>query len=141
MYSVNEKEAIQDILHRYALHMSNFEIEKALELFTEDAIFDETSVIADAYLDGKESLRAFYTKHLPNMADMMHMYFNFILTDLKENEASTTTTLLLESSFANGEPNRLKGYWEDKFRKVQGEWKFSYRKLTLFPKNPYFKRG
>lgn len=141
MYTMNDKEAIQDTLHRYALHMSNFEIEKALEFFTDDAIFDETSVVPGAYLDGKEKLRAFYMEHLPNMADMMHMYFNFILTDLSENEASSTTTLLLDSSFVNGESNQLKGYWEDKFRKVDGKWKFTYRKLTLFPTNPYLTKA
>jgi hypothetical protein len=136
MYSVTDKDAIQDVLHRYAFYMSNFEIERALDLFTEDAIFDERSVVPDAYLDGKEALRQFYIAHLPHMVDMLHMYFNFILTDLNENEASTTTMLLLESSFVSGEPNRLKGYWDDKFRKVNGEWKFTYRKLTLFPTNP-----
>jgi ketosteroid isomerase-like protein len=141
MYLVNDKDAIQEVLHRYAFHMNNFEFEKALELFTEDAIFDETSVIPDAYFDSRQKLRDFYAANVPNMGDMMHMYFNFILTNLREEEASTTTTLLLESSFANGEPNRLKGYWEDKFRKVDGEWKFSYRKLTLLPKNPYLARG
>lgn len=140
MYKMNDKEAIEDVLHRYALYMSNFEIEKALDLFTEDAIFDETSVIPGAYLDGRESLRAFYAKYSPMMVDMMHMYFNFILTDLSENEASTTTTLLLESSYVGGQPNRLKGYWEDKFRKIDGEWKFSYRKLTLFPENTNLKK-
>ena len=136
MNAMSDKEAIEDVLHRYALHMSNFEINEALDLFTEDAIFDETSVIPEAYLDGRESLREFYAKYSPMMVDMMHVYFNFILRNLSEDEASTTTMLLLESSYVGGRPNRLKGYWDDKFRKVDGEWKFCHRKLTLLPENP-----
>lgn len=133
MNGMNDKDAIQDVLHRYALHMSNFDFEKAIELYSDDAIFDETSVSPDFYLDGKDALYNFWVKHKSNVVQMMHMYTNFILEKISDTEADTVTTLFMQGKTANGDLFNLKGFWEDKFKKIDGKWKFSYRKLTLFP--------
>jgi ketosteroid isomerase-like protein len=128
---LNDRVEIEELTHLYASHLDTFELESLVDLFTDDAVFDETSVLGGQPIEGIENLRAFYRRGATDMASMVHIMCNFILESLTATHAVAISTMQFEGRAKSKETIRIQGYWRDRFRKVKGRWKIQARKLVL----------
>jgi SnoaL-like domain len=122
--------AIGDLTNRYALYVDTKQLELLLGLFCPDATFDE-SVLGAGPFRGVNEIRSYFQNALPLVSALMHITSNLVLDILDDSTVIGTSTLLFEGVDAKGATQRLKGYFHDRFRPIDGQWKFQSRTLRL----------
>ncbi|MBW2241405.1 MAG: nuclear transport factor 2 family protein [Deltaproteobacteria bacterium] len=120
-----DREAIRDLACRYAHHVWQKQAAAAASLFTEDCEMDtgEPPVIR-----GRAALGETYKRVLGNGA-FQPFVSNHVIT-LAGDEASGTCYLDLRAT-TDGRSMIGSGYYEDRYQRVDGEWKFRARKLHM----------
>jgi ketosteroid isomerase-like protein len=122
--------AIQDLTNRYALYVDTKQLDRLIDLFWTDAIFDE-SVLGAGPFRGHAAIRDYFRVALPAVSELMHVTSNLVIDFGAGSEANGTSTLLFEGRDPTGNMQRLKGYFHDVYRQHSGEWRFQSRTLML----------
>jgi ketosteroid isomerase-like protein len=120
-----DREAIRDLACRYAHHVWQKQVAAAVELFTEDGEMDTGE---PPLLRGRAALLETYERMLGD-GHFQPFVSNHVIS-LAGDEASGTCYLDLRAT-ADGRSMIGSGYYEDRYRRVDGEWKFRSRKLHL----------
>jgi hypothetical protein len=120
-----DREAIRDLACRYAHHVWQKQVAAAIELFTEDGEMDTGE---PPILRGRAALLEAYERML---SDGLFQPFvsNHVIT-LAGEEASGTCYLDLRA-VSDGRSMIGAGYYEDRYQRVEGQWKFRARRLHL----------
>ena len=122
---LTDREAIRDLARRYAHHVWRKEVPAAIGLFTEDGEMDT----GDApVIQGREALTESYQRMLDD-AEFQPFVHNHVV-ELRGETATGTCYLDLRAS-VEGRSMIGSGYYDDRYVRVDGEWKFRSRKLTL----------
>ena len=122
---LTDREAIRDLARRYAHHVWRKEVPAAIGLFTEDGEMDT----GDApVIRGREALAETYQRLLGD-AEFQPFVHNHVV-ELRGETATGTCYLDLRAVVA-GRSMIGSGYYDDCYVRVEGEWKFRSRKLTL----------
>ncbi len=122
---LTDREAIRDLARRYAHHVWRKEVPTAIGLFTEDGEMDT----GDApVIRGREALIEAYQRMLGD-ADFHPFVHNHVVELL--GETATGTCYLDLRASVEGRSMIGSGYYDDRYVRVDGEWKFRSRKLTL----------
>ncbi len=120
-----DREAIRDLACRYAHHVWQKEGTAAALLFTEDGEMDTGE---PPVLRGRAALLEAYERMLGD-GNFQPFVSNHVIS-LAGDEASGTCYLDLRA-VTDGRSMIGSGFYEDRYQRVDGEWKFRSRKLHL----------
>lgn len=120
-----DKEAIRELAHRYADAVWREDADAVVQLFTEDGQMD-TSL--EDPIKGRDALHAAFLR-LIDGADLQPFVHNHII-DLDGERAKGVCYIDLRS-VQDGKSMMGSGYYEDRYVRVEGEWKFASRQLHL----------
>ena len=122
--------AIQDLTNRYALYVDTKQLDRLIDLFWSDAVFDESALGAGPFR-GQTAIREYFQAALPSVSELMHVTSNLVIDFDAGSEAKGVSTLLFEGRDPTVTMQRLKGYFHDAYRLDSGQWRFQSRTLRL----------
>jgi ketosteroid isomerase-like protein len=120
-----DKEAIRDLARGYADCVWRNDVAGAIPLFSEDGEMDTGDRPA---IKGREALLATYQQMLGN-AELQPFVHNHVI-ELHGDHATGTCYLDLRA-IQDGKSMIGAGYYHDRYVRVDGEWKFRSRRLTM----------
>jgi len=120
-----DREAIRDLASRYAHCVWRKDVDGVVQLFAEDGEMDTGD---RPPLKGHAALRGEYARMITG--PQFHPFVHNHLIDLHGDTASGVCYLDLRAT-VEGTSMIGSGYYEDRYVRVGGEWKFEARKLTL----------
>ena len=120
-----DREAIRDLACRYAHHVWQKEAAAAAELFAEDGVMDTGE---PPVLRGRAAVLEAYERVLGD-GHFQPFVSNHVIT-LAGDEASGTCYLDLRS-IRDGRSMIGSGFYEDRYQRIDGQWKFRSRKLNV----------
>lgn len=132
MVPIEERLAIEELARLYPLFCDTHQFEKLFELFTDECLFDETSVGAPL-ATSRSAIRDLFRKAYP-IGPMIHICTDHIISAYSGDTASGTCHVVAEGiKYLNSEeyPFRIFGYYDDRYAKVDGRWYFAARVLKL----------
>lgn len=128
LQEIADREEIRELVSRYALGIARGA--PVYELFTEDAYFiNRVPGRPLMELRSFAELKALYDG-VPRGAPPLPMIHNHII-DIQGDEATGLCSVEIRW-VEDGESVISSGYYEDKYRKVNGRWKFAGRDVTFF---------
>ncbi len=126
---LEDLEAIRTLVNRYAHLIWQNQPLETVELFAEEGSVD---MGADGgVIQGRKNLQAIYKEKTQQM--LLHPFVHNHLIELdksNQNLASGTAYIDLRC-VRNGQSLMGSGYYQDKYIREQGEWKFQQRVLTM----------
>src|ERR1700740_680011 len=123
------REAITDLVHRYALNIRRGRPQDCADLFTEDASFaicdaespDATEITERAHPKGRAAVMDYVQKSSSSGFRVVPMIRNLLV----EIEGGTATSTSLMSSRTWPAGAEVFGEYQDSFREEDGRWLFS----------------
>jgi hypothetical protein len=132
--TIDDREAILEVLSRYCHYVDGGEADKWAELFTEDGSFARAGGSFDIGV-GPFSGRAALRKMASHFrADGLHFSANPVIT-VDGDEATVSSYVLVLQGREHPEV-RMSGLYQDRLQKVDGQWLFSSRHLTTEMQRP-----
>ncbi|HYL58063.1 MAG TPA: nuclear transport factor 2 family protein [Candidatus Acidoferrales bacterium] len=123
---LEDREEIKELTARYCWHVTHGEGEAVANLFTDDGVLDVTGGDFKA-VRGREALLKFYRASVREKEVAIPFIQNHII--VIEGD-SAHGTCAIEARFSrNGESVTAAGYYEDKYRRERGRWRFVERKI------------
>lgn len=123
---LEDREEIKELTARYCWHVARGEGEAVANLFTDDGVLDVTDS-GRSPVRGREALLKFYRRSVTEPEVAIPFIQNHII-EVSGDEAHGTCGI--EARFSrNGESVTAAGYYEDKYRRERGRWRFAERKL------------
>ena len=124
-----DREEIKELTARYAHGVARGEGAKVAELFTDDGVFiNRLPDQPPTEVRGRAALQKFYATIKRNTA--LPCIHNHLIT-LAGDEASGTCSI--EVRITTKQQSMIgSGYYEDRFRRENGHWKFAERHCTFF---------
>jgi len=123
-----DREEIKELTARYCWHVQHSEGEAVARLFTEDGALI-TSAPDSKPVRGMDALLKFYGAITPAESPVPFIHNHIIEID-GDNDAHRTCTI--DARFTRkGESILGAGWYEDKYRRVNGKWRFAERKVSL----------
>jgi ketosteroid isomerase-like protein len=127
---LEDKLAIEELIARYNHSIDSFDMTTWLDCWTEDAIFDGIG----KYLVGKTAITEFANSYATTYGARMpsgrHFTVN-IASKINGDVATATSYLQLWSTGEKGAKIAFTGVYSDQFRKEQGQWRFSSRRMVM----------
>jgi hypothetical protein len=125
---LQDRDEIRELTAKYCWHVQHSEGEKIAHLFTDDgALIGSNSDFKP--VRGMDALVKFYRAITPAEAPVPFIHNHIIEID-GDNDAHGTCTI--DARFTRkGDSILGAGYYEDKYRRVDGKWRFAERKITL----------
>lgn len=120
-----DREAIRDLARAYAHLVWRRDIRAIAELFAPDGVMDTPDL---APLVGREAIVEAYEKMLND--DEFHPFVHNHVIELDGDSATGTCYLDLRATI-NGRQMLSSGWYDDRYQRVDGEWKFGSRKVTM----------
>lgn len=131
-----DREEIKELTAKYCWHVARGEGEEIARLFTDDGLLD----VKDQNFKPVrgEDLRKFYRNSVREPELAVPFIHNHII-ELNGDEARGTC--MIDARFIRGGESVIAaGYYEDKYRRVNGKWLFAERRLTFHHSVP-LKKG
>jgi ketosteroid isomerase-like protein len=122
--------AIQDLTNRYALYVDTKQLDRLVDLFWSDAVFDESALGAGPF-HGQSTIREYFQVALPSVSELMHITSNLVIDFDTGSDAKGVSTLFFEGKDPTGKLQRLKGYFHDIYRRSSDQWRFQSRMRKL----------
>ncbi len=125
---LEDRDQIKELTARYCWHVAHGEGEKVAGLFTDDGVLEVTDGSFKP-VHGKEALLKFYRTSV-NQPELAIPFIQNHIIEVKGDEAEGTCGI--EARFSrNGESVTAAGYYEDRYRRVNGKWLFAQRRITF----------
>src|SRR5579862_4210057 len=130
-----DREEIKELTAKYCWHVARGEGEAVARLFTSDGVLDGPDFKP---VRGMDDLLKFYGAGVRVPANAVPFIHNHII-ELNGDQAQGTCTI--DARFKrNGESVIAAGWYNDKYRRVDGKWLFAERKITFHHSVP-LKKG
>jgi ketosteroid isomerase-like protein len=124
-----DREELKELTAHYAHGVARGEGAKVAALFTDDGVFiNDLPDTAPTVVRGREALNKFYGAIKRNTA--LPCIHNHLIT-LAVDEATGTCSIEVRIT-RNNQSMIGSGYYEDRFRRENGRWKFVERHCTFF---------
>jgi hypothetical protein len=126
--------AIADLVHRYALNIRSGAVANCLELFTEDAVFEQwqthppgnvPSVLKRKHLGRDAIIEGLLSSQPPAGTRLLPMIHNWLI-EVGHREAESSC-IMVAAVMPGG--RQILGEYRDQFRYAAG-WRFSVRRYT-----------
>lgn len=136
MSDADDRVAITDLIHRYALHIRSGEPRKCPALFTEDGAFevrdvdpfDPAGLKVRSRVTGREAIGGYVGASGGATLRMVPMIHN-VLIELA-GDTATASSLMVGRQWPS--TRETLGEYADSFRRVEGVWYFSERIYTIW---------
>jgi hypothetical protein len=126
---LTDREEIRELIAIYAHRVAHGV--SIADLFTEDGVWTmRTPATPYQEVSGMKALKEFFKDSPPGAERPMPMLHNFIIS-INGDEAEGINSNELRIS-KNGQSIIASGYYEDRYRRVDGHWKFARRDTTFF---------
>lgn len=126
--SLEDRSAIQDLNQRYAVHVDLHEIDEWVDLFTQDAVFDERE-FGTPLMTGHDAIRA-YGEHLAEAVQhALHHMTTHVISDLTTSSARGIAFATVEALMKDGSHARYQVLYRDSYEKHDGRWFIAERVL------------
>lgn len=126
---LEDRDQIKELTARYCWHVARGEGEAVAALFTGDGVLEVTDGSFKP-VHGGEALLKFYRASV-NQPELAIPFIQNHIIEVKGDEAEGTCGI--EARFVrNGESFTAAGYYEDRYRRENGNWRFVQRKITFF---------
>lgn len=123
---LEDRDEIKELTARYCWHVARGEGAAVANLFTDEGVLDVTNADFKP-VRGREALLKFYRASVRKPEAALPFIQNHVI-ELSGDDARGTCAI--EARFArNGESVTAAGYYEDKYRRERGRWRFAERKL------------
>jgi SnoaL-like domain len=133
MDRIEDRLAIRDLTSRYAYYVDTFQNEKIMELWTPDAVFDESRVGTGRY-DGAPAIRAFFNELKKTVTHQAHITSNQLIEEMDDTHAKGIVFSIVEAVTIAGNM-RAVVYYSDEYVKAEGQWRFHSR--VIYPLLPF----
>ncbi len=120
-----DREAIRELVNQYAHQVWRNDIPAIAALFAEDGVMDTDT---QGVIQGRDAIARDYKRLLAD--NVFRPFVHNHIIDLDGNEATGTVYLDLRAT-VDGVDQLGAGFYNDQYARVDGEWKFSSRKLNL----------
>lgn len=129
---LRDRLAIMELTARYAYYVDTFQIEPLMDLWTDDAVFDETKVGTGCHR-GPDGIRKFFQEGVAGYMDgIVHVTTNHIIDDIDEHGARGVCTVLVEGDVKGGGKLHATAYYEDVYVRSATGWRFRSRVVNPF---------
>ena len=123
-----DREEIKELTAKYCWHVARGEGEAVANLFADDGVLDLADPSFKA-VRGKQDLLKFYRSSVREPEIAVPFIHNHII-EIDGDDAHGTCTI--DARFIrDGESVIAAGWYEDKYRRVSGKWRFVVRKITF----------
>ena len=120
-----DREEIKELTARYCWHVQHSEGEAIARLFTDDGVLEAPG---NKPVRGMDSLLKFYGAITPAESPVPFIHNHIIEIDGDNAEGTCT----IDARFTRkGESILGAGWYEDKYRRVNGKWRFAARKVSF----------
>ena len=126
--SVDDRLAIQELNQRYAVHIDLKEIEEWVDLFTQEAVFDERE-FGTPLLNGHDDIRAYGQELAATVKYAMHHMTTHLIDELTATSARGVAFAVVEALMNDGDHGRHQVIYKDRYNKVDGQWRIAERIL------------
>ena len=124
-----DREAIRDLPILYCHHVWKSDVKGMVDLFTEDgSICINDGTIPDT--KGRENLITMYEKALNDLAPRPFIHNHVV--NLEGPDKASGTCYVEIRGITDGKSIIGAGYYDDEYRKVDGEWKFLSRDVNMY---------
>lgn len=132
LLAMEDRDTIRELTARYCERAVRGDVEGVVALFTEDGIMEA----GDTAEQGRARLLELYRDSFAELRPIPCVHNHVV--ELQGDEATGSCTVELRM-VENGEAVTAAGWYEDRFRRVEGVWKFSHRKLFFHHRVPLSK--
>jgi hypothetical protein len=133
MDRIEDRLAIRDLTSRYAYYVDTFQSDKLMELWAEDAVFDESRVGTGLHV-GAGEIRAFFDELKKTVSHQAHITSNQLIEELHDLRAKGIVFSMVEAVTIAGNM-RAVVYYCDEYVKSGGRWRFQSR--VIHPLMPF----
>ncbi len=133
MNRIEDRLAIRELTSRYAYYVDTFQNDKLMELWTEDAVFDESRVGTGLHV-GARAILAFFDELKKTVTHQAHITANQLIEELHESSAKGIVFSIVEAVTLAGNM-RAVVYYSDEYVKSGGRWCFQSR--VIHPLMPF----
>ena len=125
LQAVEDREHIRELTARYCHAIAAADVPTIVALFSDDGVF----WISGQIVKGTAALTEFYAGVLESPP--MPFIQNHVIDELTPTQARARSSAEIRM-VQDGVAVTAAGWYDDKFRKVDGHWKFQERKFTFF---------
>lgn len=133
MDRIEDRLAIRDLTSRYAFYVDTFQNDKLMELWAEDAVFDESRVGTGLHV-GATVIGAFFDELKKTVTHQAHITANQLIEELDDTHAKGIVFSIVEAVTIAGNM-RAVVYYADEYVKAGGRWRFQSR--VIHPLLPF----
>jgi len=134
---LEDRDQIKELTARYCWHVAHGEGEAVALLFTDDGVLEVTDGSFKP-VRGRDALLNFYRTSV-NQPELAIPFIQNHIIEVNGDEAAGTCGI--EARFSRGgESVTAAGYYEDRYRRDHGKWRFLQRRITFYHVVP-LKRG
>lgn len=130
--AMEDRTAIVELTARYCQCALAGDAAAVVDLFTSDGIMEA----GDTLEQGRERLLALYRESFGDLRPLPCVHNHVV--EIDGDDATGVCTLELRM-VENGEAYTAAGWYEDRFRRVDGAWRFAHRKLFFYHRVPLAK--
>jgi hypothetical protein len=125
--------AIIELTSKYAHLFDTHQVDELLNLFAEDAIFDESNLGAGlGRLEGHDAIRAYFDSQNRAVAASFHLTGNHIIDEITDTGARGTCSVYCDALFKSGESIHVDAWYDDTYVRTADGWKFGSRIVRLY---------
>ncbi|MGE3620958.1 MAG: nuclear transport factor 2 family protein [Acidimicrobiia bacterium] len=126
---VADRLEIHELTNRYGYYNDSRRLDDLLDLWTEDAVFDETAVGLER-LEGRPAIRRFFDATTGAVRSRSHVMSNQVVLSLDGDHATGVCYFTADIVTSGGDELRAIGYYEDVYARVDGSWKIAHRTIV-----------
>jgi len=134
---LEEIEAIKRLKYKYCYAVDAYNVDEILETFDDNAEADYGPL---GQYKGKQEIRRFFAEIIPKtLPFFVHMVHNGSI-DVQGDEATGVWYFDVPAIHAGlDKAVWIAGRYDERYRKIDGKWKFTVMKCTFFYVSPYDK--
>ena len=123
---MEDKDEIRELTAKYCYAVAAQDSDALIDMFTEDGIFD---MPPDRHFEGREQLSELYTAGIAEATPKPFIQNHVISVD---GDTATGNCAVEIRLVENGVAMTACGYYNDKYRRENGAWKFAHRDFNLY---------
>lgn len=130
----DDHEAIRHLIYTYAFHLDKREYPKVASLLADATVSLSWPAenVEERGIRGIEAIERFYSNAFEGRRPSRHVITNLIIDLDESGEAASVYSYLTSVGHPPQPPSvLLSGHYEDRFTKVDGEWRFSRKDIVV----------
>jgi ketosteroid isomerase-like protein len=128
---------IIELTARYAFLADNRNLDEFMDLWSDDdPVFDEENVGLKKVV-GKKAIRDYVETIHGGLDAVCHLVTNHIVENISADTATGSHTVHVKGDVTGGSSCETTAYYEDRYVRQGGRWKFASRKVTGLTKTVF----